>query len=224
MAANEPSPGRRALRHAQTRDEILAAAAELVTEHGVDALNLSDVAARAGFGNAASLYRYFPSKDALVEALAALHLERLGEHLRRVPDELPAERQLTELCLAYLDFAIAHPAERRLIMVTTSSLPREQRILLPSDLLRRMYGLIREAIASGGVTARDEGDIFAMLHAGWALAQGMAESDAVYKDLGREVLRSRHRAVFTAFIEGFKSDWTANVDPAAPAQSPFAEL
>ena len=41
--------GRRAALRARTRDEILDAAAELVTERGVDELNLNELAVRAGF-------------------------------------------------------------------------------------------------------------------------------------------------------------------------------
>ena len=41
--------------------------------------------------------------------------------------------------------------------------------------------------------APDVGDVFAMLHAVWALAQGMAEYDRLYTGPEREVLRSRHR-------------------------------
>jgi hypothetical protein len=37
----------------------------------------------------------------------------------------------------------------------------------------------------------------------------MAEYDTLYEDPEREVLRSRHRAVFRAYVAGFRSDWTA---------------
>jgi hypothetical protein len=46
-----------------------------------------------------------------------------------------------------------------------------------------------------------------MLHAVWALAQGMAEYDRLYTGPEREVLRSRHRAVFRAYVEGSKLVW-----------------
>ena len=201
---------RRTARHAQTCDEILDAAAELVTERGVDALNLGELAIRAGFGSAPSLYRYFPSKDAIVAALAQRGLRRMGDHMAQVPDDLPPAEQLVELCLAYLDYARAHPGERRLLLTTAAAIaPSDRAAILPNQFVNRMFGLVRGAIEDGALVARDEGDVFALLHAAWALAHGWAEYDALYDDPEREVLKSRQRAVFRAYFAGFRSDWTS---------------
>ena len=201
--------GRRAALHARTRDEILDAAAEIVGENGVEALNLNELATRAGFGNAASLYRYFDSKRDIVGALATRGLERIGEYMRRVPDDLPPEEQIVEICLTYLDYAREHPAERRLLLAAAGSkAPDFRAAALPDEFVRRMFRLGETARESGALNVRDEDDIFAVLHAGWALAHGMAEYDTLYEDPEREVLRSRHRAVFKAYVAGFRSDWT----------------
>jgi AcrR family transcriptional regulator len=200
--------GRRAALHARTRDEILDAAAELVTERDVDGLNLGELAARAGFGNAASLYRYFSSKQEIVGALAARGLERLGEHLSRVPGDLPVEEQVVEMCLAYLDFAREYPGERGLLLVSASVIaPDFRAATLPAEVVGRMFRLGETARQTGALNVQDEDDIFAVLHAGWALAHGMAEYDKMYGDPERELLRSRHRAIFRAYVNGFKSDW-----------------
>lgn len=204
------SGGRRAVLRERTRDEILDAATELVTERGVDALNLADVAARAGFGNAASLYRYFSGKQEILSALAARGLERLGEYMRVVPEDLPPDEQIIEMCLAYLDYARANPGERRLLLTTAASIAADFRAAqLPDEFVARMFRLGEAARVSGALTVRDEGDIFTILHVGWALAHGMAEYDTLYEDPEREVLRSRHRAVFRAYVAGFRTDWRA---------------
>jgi AcrR family transcriptional regulator len=203
-----PRADRRAALHAQTRDEILDAAADLVTEHGVEALNLNELATRAGFGNAASLYRYFSSKQEIVSALAARGLERLGEHMRSVPEDLPPDEQIVEICLAYLEYACVHPGERRLLLTTAASIASDFRAArLPDEFVSRMFRLAEAARESGALNVQDEGDVFAVLHAGWALAHGMAEYDGLYDGPERDVLRSRHRAVFRAYVAGFRSDW-----------------
>ena len=200
--------GRRALQHARTRDEILDAAAELVNEHGVEALNLNELATRAGFGNAASLYRYFESKQDIIAALATRGLERLGDYMRRVPEDLPADEQIVEICLTYLDYARENPGERRLLLMAAGSIaPDFRAAALPSEIVGRMFRLGESARQSGALTVQDEGDIFVILHAGWALAHGMAEYDAVYEEPERELLRSRHRDVFRAYVAGFRGDW-----------------
>lgn len=201
---------RRAARHAQTHDEILDAAAELVTERGVDALNLGELATRAGFGSAASLYRYFAGKDAIVAALAQRGLKRLGAHMAQVPDDLPPIDQLVELCLAYVDYAREHPGERRLLLTAAGAMaPADRAAIMPDQFVNRMFRLIRDAVAEDALAARDEGDVFAILHAAWALAQGWAEYDTLYDDPEREILKSRQRAVFHALVEAFRRDWSA---------------
>ena len=220
-----PATGRRAVRHTRTRAEILDAAAELITEQGAEAFNLTDLATRAGFSNAASLYRYFSSKKEIMGALMRRGLERLEEHLRGVPADLPPADQLVEFCLAYVDYARAHPAERALLLTTTAVIaPEDRAASLPEEFVNRVFGLIAAVIESGGDTGReapgaerlgaparsapDAGDVFAMLHAVWALAQGMAEYDRLYTGPEREVLRSRHRVIFQAYVEGSKRVWS----------------
>lgn len=51
-----------------TRERIVRAAAELVAEHGVAAVSLDDVGARAA-ASRSQLYHYFDDKDALVRAV-----------------------------------------------------------------------------------------------------------------------------------------------------------
>jgi AcrR family transcriptional regulator len=64
-AASRPPIGRP--REARADRAILAAALELIAEHGVHGLRMDDVAERAGVGKAA-IYRRYRSKDELVRA------------------------------------------------------------------------------------------------------------------------------------------------------------
>ena len=52
----------------QTFERILDAAAELLTDQGIEGLNTNEVANRAGV-NVSTLYRYFDDKYDLVEGL-----------------------------------------------------------------------------------------------------------------------------------------------------------
>ena len=71
------APERRSRRDAERNRELLVAAArESFAEHGVDA-RLDEIARRAGVGTG-TLYRHFPTREALVEAIFA---ERVGEFL-----------------------------------------------------------------------------------------------------------------------------------------------
>jgi AcrR family transcriptional regulator len=69
LAAIEPvTPDRRRRRREQTIDEILDVAIQVMAEEGVAGLSLSAVARRMGI-QPPSLYKYFPSKLAVYDAL-----------------------------------------------------------------------------------------------------------------------------------------------------------
>src|SRR5689334_9856598 len=81
--ASEPTyVDRRARRRQETIDEILDLAIDVMTEHGVNGLALSEVARRLGV-QPPSLYKYFPSISAVYDALfkraASENLEVLRE-------------------------------------------------------------------------------------------------------------------------------------------------
>src|SRR5262249_48688928 len=74
-ALGEPCPRPRRVDAGRTRQRILRAAAEVFTERGLQA-TLDDVAERAGVG-VGTVYRRFPDKEALVEALFTERLDTL---------------------------------------------------------------------------------------------------------------------------------------------------
>jgi AcrR family transcriptional regulator len=60
----------------RNRERVLAAAAEVLADHGLDA-QMDQIAAAAGVG-VGTVYRHFPTKDALVAALVADRWRRLA--------------------------------------------------------------------------------------------------------------------------------------------------
>ena len=65
---------------ARVSTAILDAAAAVLAERGEQA-SMADVAAAAGMARA-TVYRYFPNREALLEALGRLAVEEAGERLR----------------------------------------------------------------------------------------------------------------------------------------------
>jgi AcrR family transcriptional regulator len=61
----------------RNREKVLQAAAATFAESGIDA-QVDDIARRAGVG-VGTVYRHFPTKDALVEALAEAHFDQLAD-------------------------------------------------------------------------------------------------------------------------------------------------
>lgn len=69
----------------RNREKIVVAASAAFAESGLD-VQVEDIARRAGVG-VGTLYRHFPTKDALVEALAEQHFDRLADTVERALDE-----------------------------------------------------------------------------------------------------------------------------------------
>src|SRR3954465_2303509 len=59
----------------RNRERVITAAGAVFAEHGRDA-QMDDVAKRAGVG-VGTVYRHFPTKEALIEALAMDRFERI---------------------------------------------------------------------------------------------------------------------------------------------------
>jgi AcrR family transcriptional regulator len=81
------------------RDRIVAAGRELILERGADA-PLDQIAARAGVGNA-TLYRHFPTREALVRRVVLDDMEQVGaEAAAALAEEPTAWSALRRFCTA----------------------------------------------------------------------------------------------------------------------------
>lgn len=85
----------------RTRTAILDAAATILAERG-EAVGLADVAQAAGIARS-TLYRYFPTRDALLAALAENGAREVGIRLRELDnDSIPVPEALARLTRALL--------------------------------------------------------------------------------------------------------------------------
>jgi len=86
-----------------TRRKILGAVLDLVAEGAMAELSVPMVAARSG-ASVATIYRYYPTKDALLSAAAEEPARRAGEELIALGDDGPAYlRTLWETFADHLD-------------------------------------------------------------------------------------------------------------------------
>lgn len=69
----------------RNREKVVAAAAAAFAESGLEA-QVEDIARRAGLG-VGTVYRHFPTKEAIVEALAEQHFRRLADIAEAALDE-----------------------------------------------------------------------------------------------------------------------------------------
>src|SRR5258705_9838998 len=99
-------------RLAARHDAIIAAAAALATEAGINAVQIGRVAERAGIA-AGPVYRYFPSKTDVIAALVVSVSEREISAMQRAADAAPGP--LSALAAAITTFAARALSQRKLI-------------------------------------------------------------------------------------------------------------
>jgi AcrR family transcriptional regulator len=76
----------------RNRAKLLAAAAEAFAETGLDT-QVEDIARRASVG-VGTVYRHFPTKEALVDALARAHFDRLADIVEAAYEGVDPWREL----------------------------------------------------------------------------------------------------------------------------------
>ncbi len=91
------------------RRAILQATLELIADRGFHAAPMALVAERAGVA-AGTIYRYFPSKESLINELYAEIKGEIFHHLQRgLPKTDSFEAYFRAVWRHYLDYLLAHP-------------------------------------------------------------------------------------------------------------------
>jgi AcrR family transcriptional regulator len=165
----------RGRRRRRTSEEILDLAAELLLEGGAEGFSLRELARRADYTPGA-LYGYFPSKEALLDALAERVLQRLGDALGAVPTGTPAVRRLADLGDAYLAFATSNPDEY-LLLFTRIPAPGELSFDDPQAAptpWRHVIDAVRAGVAGGEIPGRGDVEARAVFFHFFALHHGLA--------------------------------------------------
>ena len=130
----------------RNREHILEVAKEAFTRNGAEA-SLDDIARQSGLGSG-TLYRHFPTRDALIEAVYRSEVEKLAESEKRFAATMPPLGALRAWMLLFID----HVVEKKLIIPAMNTvaggsirLIEGARSLIHGAFIR----LVERAIASG---------------------------------------------------------------------------
>jgi AcrR family transcriptional regulator len=150
MPRKKSSPPARKPRSDATRnrERILEVAKEVFTRDGA-AASLDDIARRSGVGNA-TLYRHFPTRDVLIEAVYRGEVEKLAAAGQRFAATLPPVEALRAWMLLFID----HVAGKMLIVPAMDTVAGGS-----SRLITGARGLIRAAFATLAERAIASGDL-----------------------------------------------------------------
>ena len=142
----------------RNRERILEVAREAFTQFGPDA-TLDDIARRAEVG-AGTLYRHFPTREALIEAVFRSHVEKLtaaGEHYASTLEPLEA---LRAWMLKFIDYVVS----KLLILPAMDSVPGGSTRLIEgtrSVIHSTFHRLVQRAVESRDLRpGTDADDLF----------------------------------------------------------------
>lgn len=199
-SSDPPRPSRRERRRLNTRTEILEAARELLLEVGPEDISLRQVARRADFSPAA-LYTYFASRDELIAALFAECFDRLDAYVRRVPADLPPDRRVIELGMAYMDFAVHNPMDLRCMLLSTSlDLPPSSGLTVGQSLAQLIGETFRQGVEQGVFRPKTPLSTQEMAYGVWALVHGMASVAGLDLSEVADEISADPRRVLEAFV------------------------
>lgn len=147
ISSNDRKPRADALRN---RERILEKAKEAFTHAGAD-ISLEDVARQAGVG-AGTLYRHFPTRDALLESVYRAEVEKLALEERQLAESLPALEALRAWMLLFVDYI----ATKKLIAPALNSMvggPSKLFEASGSQIIGAIESLVGRAVESGDIRA-----------------------------------------------------------------------
>jgi AcrR family transcriptional regulator len=155
---------------ARNREKLLAAAVGLFAERGTEG-SLEEVAKRAGVG-IGTLYRHFPTRDALVEAAYRNEVAQLRAAADELLTELPPDAALEAWMRRFVDYGTAKRGMRDALQSIAGG---------GADLFAETRGQVTEAVAvllragaeAGTLRADVEPeDVLRAMGAIWMVAEG----------------------------------------------------
>jgi len=161
MRSSREAKGRKPRADAQrNRDRLLKAAKAALARHGAE-FSLDDVARQAKLG-VGTLYRHFPTRDALIEAVYRAEVEALAAAAVRLSEDHPPLEALREWMRLFVDYI----ATKHLIAPALNSMVGGSSRLFAASggqVKAAIGALVARAVAAGDI--RPDLDPFDLLRA-----------------------------------------------------------
>jgi AcrR family transcriptional regulator len=146
----EVSPRKPRADAARNRDRLLKAATAVFNAGGPDA-SLEAIARRAGVG-IGTLYRHFPTREALYEAVYRREVEQLVELAEKLKSEASPVEALRRWFRANIDFVATKKGMSAALALAVTGLPELKAYSL-ERLTKAIGALLDRAVANGEIRA-----------------------------------------------------------------------
>jgi AcrR family transcriptional regulator len=162
-----------AYHHGDLRNALVEAGLKVLAKEGAEALNLREVARRAGVSHAAP-YRHFADKQALIEAIAEDGFHRLWAYIEQAaakPAKTSSQR-LIMLGQAYVQFALLHSDHFRIMFTSVRAVNESNRLYVTSKAgFHVLIAALQAGQASGELVKDDPVEQAKLL---WVIVHGVA--------------------------------------------------
>jgi AcrR family transcriptional regulator len=145
---SKPAPRKLRADALRNRERILEIAKDAFTRLGAN-ISLDDVAKQAGIG-AGTLYRHFPTRNALLEAVYRTEVEKLAAAERRFAEAMPPVEALRSWMLLFIDYIAA----KHIIAPALNTIVGGPSKLFEATSVQikgAIHALVERAIASGDI-------------------------------------------------------------------------
>ncbi|MHC1781198.1 MAG: TetR/AcrR family transcriptional regulator [Anaerolineaceae bacterium] len=134
-------------RHDQTRQKIMETTLELIASEGLDNFSLRKLANMIDYSPAA-IYKYFASKEDILEAIRADFWQKAGQQEPDISDLTPPE-QLLASGENYMAFAEAYPQHYLLVFNSPATMPGSLEDMYQDPRFSGLIAIVRDGVERG---------------------------------------------------------------------------
>ncbi len=130
-------------KHKNLREACVSEALKIVEEQGLEKLSLREVARRLGVSHQAP-YKHFSSRDHILAEVISRTYNGFAEHLEGRPRSDDLHEDLHNMGVAYLEYALTHPLQYRLMFGTELPDPGAHPDMMKNA--RYAFSLLRDGV------------------------------------------------------------------------------
>jgi len=149
------------------REACVQEAMAIIEKSGVEDLSLRAVSRNLGVSHQAP-YKHFPSRDHILAEVVSRVFEDFAESLDKAPRTDDPHADLEAMGRAYLNYAVRHPLQYRLMFGTPLPDPEEHPAMM--KYAQHAFALLRDCIARMALDTIDELDALFV----WSTIHGLA--------------------------------------------------
>lgn len=198
--------GRKNLSSEARRAATVEAVVELAGEHNPSEITTAAIAKHMGLTQGA-LFRHFPNKDAILQAVMEWVAERLMSRIEKALQGEPAALSALEgMFMAHVDFICEHPGIPRMLFGelqrAEATLPKRIVQTLLTRYGRRLKQLFEQGQRSGEIDGALDAEAAATLFIG--TIQGLVMQSLLAGDVSR--MRGDAPRVFAIYLRGIRGE------------------